>query len=121
MLFEQRRDLFAGLVNSGCDNMAGWFFRKLNNVFTQIGFNRSHARLFERLIHTDLFSHHGLAFGHMVGVNCATQVYYQLCRFVRRTGPVYLPSIGHDLLFKTHQILIKVRQGMFLDGPGLFS
>ena len=119
VLVEQLRDLFAGFVDRGRDDVARHFTSELDNVLAEIGFNDLHAGFFQRMVEVDLLADHRLSFGHRVGIALHAQTGDDLAGLSAVFGPVHMPALVLDLLFELGEIVSQVVQHVVLDRLGV--
>ena len=108
-------------VQSGDDDVRGFFFAQLQDDFCQVGFENADARGLEKGIQLNLGRGHGLDLDDLDGVFLAQQVEDDLARLGGIGGPVDLASGGGTAGFELFEISVEVLQGMCADGRGCLT
>ena len=103
-------------MHSGCDNVAGGFFGKLNDVLTQIGFHNLISGVFERMIELHFLGNHRFSFGHAFCIGLRTDFQHQLIGLLGSLCPVDLPATIHHRPFKLLKVITQIIQGMVFYG-----
>src|SRR6516162_5724758 len=85
-------NLFFDQVYSRRDYVTRRFVPQLDDVFAEIGLDRSNPVLFEELVEADFLRDHRLSLGDSLGADRTADLQHGVARFLRRAGPMYLTA-----------------------------
>src|SRR6185437_5119723 len=120
-LAKRLRNLLLHQMDGRRNDVARRLVPDLDDVFTEIGFDRCDAVSFEMVVDAHLFADHRLALGDGRGAEVAADGEHRFVGLGGVAAPMHLSAVGDHLLLEGFEIEVEMRQRVLLDGHRLLA
>ena len=105
---KQFTNFLFSFMDTGQNDMAGWFLVYLLNIFAEISINYLNSLFLQKLIQMTFFSEHGFAFHHLCDPFCFEDGIDDVIMLLGICSPVNLDTILLKVGFKLQKVIVKI-------------